>query len=487
MRIRIVKTVAASASLLLIISTLVITNIHFSYYLRFRLPAYRPVRVYNPSCYSRQQGHRSRSRTLESSPYFRSKLRQYENLHSRCGPLFNPTLPTQQSDCKYIVYTPPSEGLGNRMISLASTFLYALLTNRVLLVDFDPSMEHLFCEPFPNSTWFLPAESFPLRSYQFYTSHFRKLYSYGNLLKKEMSKSSNSPSFVQIYLHHTYDDYDQLFFKDEKQKFLNGVPWLVLISNQYFVPCIFQMRMFRAQLERWFPGVGIESVFHNLGSYLFNPSDQAWELISTFYKSHLAKAEERIGFQVRVFAPEDNPPSSVMKRILSCTQKEKILTRSSSSSKAILVSSLSSKYYKMMKSYFEGSGGGIEIYHASDEVKQKSDKESHNMTAWVDIYLLSMSHVLVTTSMSTFGYVAAGLGGIRPWMLMISPPPDWNVHNDNQTIDGCPRAVNTEPCFHKPPWFAIHDHHTVGRCEDVPGAGLKLVGGYYNSSNLLRN
>ncbi|CAN0843590.1 Galactoside 2-alpha-L-fucosyltransferase [Linum grandiflorum] len=284
-----------------------------------------------------------------------------------------------------------------------------------------------------------------------------------------MSKSYNSPSLVQIHLHHTYDDYDQLFFKDEKQKFLNGVPWLVLISNQYFVACIFQMSMFRAQLERWFPGVGIEFVFHNMGSYLFNPSDQAWELISAFYRSHLAKAEERIGFQVRVFAPEENPSSSVMKRILSCTQKEKILTRSSSSSKSILVSSLSSKCYKEMKSYFEGSGGGIEIYHASDEVKQKSDKESHNMMAW-------FRH-----------YVAAGLGGVRPWMLMISPPPDWNVHNDNQTIDGCPRAVNTEPCFHKPPWFAIHDHHTVGRCEDVPGAGLKLVGCYYNSSNLLRN
>ncbi|CAN0925539.1 Galactoside 2-alpha-L-fucosyltransferase [Linum grandiflorum] len=40
------------------------------------------------------------------------------------------------------------------------------------------------------------------------------------------------------------------------------------------------------------------------------------------------------------------------------------------------------------------------------------------MKAWVDIYLLSMRNKLVTSSKSKFGYVAAGLDALRPWIVM---------------------------------------------------------------------
>ncbi|KAI9084496.1 hypothetical protein K1719_033484 [Acacia pycnantha] len=41
----------------------------------------------------------------------------------------------------------------SRMITLAASFLYAILTDRVLLVRFGSDMVGLFCEPFPNSSW----------------------------------------------------------------------------------------------------------------------------------------------------------------------------------------------------------------------------------------------------------------------------------------------------------------------------------------------
>ncbi|CAN0843588.1 Galactoside 2-alpha-L-fucosyltransferase [Linum grandiflorum] len=489
------KLMVAAASLLLIGYRFSLDN-QFSHNI---LLSSRPLRAnYNPSCHSRlNNSHRRSTSPLQPSPYFHHKLRQYEILHSRCGPLsksFNPTLRINPSsdqtadDCKYVVYVP-FRGLGNRILALASTFLYALLTNRVLLVEFGPDMKHLFCEPFPNSSWLLP-QTFSLRD-QFYKSSFRDTYSYGNLLKQMRehqqqqrqnvsSSNSTAPSLVQLFLVDDYNDYDKLFFRDENQEFLQGVPWLILISTGYFLPPIFQMDSYRTELERFFPDDDdVETVFHHLGNYLFNPSDQAWKLISRFYQSYLAKADERIGFQVRVFDPKKTPPSLVMKQILSCTQNQQILHPKQNQTKAILITSLSGEFYNEMK--FKYGGNSIGVYQASHEEKQQFGDDSHNMKAWVDMYLLSLSDVLVTSSMSTFGYVAAGLGGIRPWILMF---PRHFVKNETELPNpACERAVNMEPCFHVPPWFAYpRQPGTVGpviRCEDVPW-GLKLAARHYN-------
>lgn len=62
------------------------------------------------------------------------------------------------SMCKYLIWTP-ANGLGNQIVSMAATFLYALLTNRVMLVRFGKDKQGIFCEPFLNSTWLLPETS----------------------------------------------------------------------------------------------------------------------------------------------------------------------------------------------------------------------------------------------------------------------------------------------------------------------------------------
>ncbi|KAJ6414515.1 hypothetical protein OIU84_003505 [Salix udensis] len=91
------------------------------------------------SCLSRYESvvYRKPS-SHKPSPYLLSKLRKYEILHKLCGPYtesYNKTLEQLKSgrnvisttDCNYLVYTPLS-GLGNRMLTIASAFLYALLT-----------------------------------------------------------------------------------------------------------------------------------------------------------------------------------------------------------------------------------------------------------------------------------------------------------------------------------------------------------------------
>ncbi|CAI0422086.1 unnamed protein product [Linum tenue] len=282
-------------------------------------------------------------------------------------------------------------------------------------------MTDLFREPFPNSTWLLPRQDSTRVFDDATTLHFRDAHNYIHYL---------------LYLPYRCRNYEKFFFRDENQKRIESVPWLILHSDQYFLPYLFLMPCFRPELDRLFPNR--ETVFHQLGRYLFSPSHQAWGFISTFYETFLSKADERIGIQIRVFNDSRGKPTPlVMQHVLSCIRKQGIL----------------------------------------NEESQRLGDASHNMKAWVDMYLLSMCDVLLTSAWSTFGYVAHGLGGVKPWILQI---PDIGGAGDGGEAE-CRRAVSAEPCFHNPPDFDCPEGFVspVVRCEDV-GKGMKLVNQHYS-------
>lgn len=452
------------------------------------------------SCLSRYQSvlYRKTSSHKPSS-YLISRLRKYEELHKRCGPgteSYTKALEQVKSgqstigsnDCTYMVWISFS-GLGNRILTVASAFLYALLTNRVLLVDRGKDMDDLFCEPFPERSWLLPMD-FPLMS-QFNTFDQKSPHCYGKMLKSNIINTSTKsvPSFLYLHLVHDYDDHDKLFFCDQDQTFLSKVPWLILKTDNYFVPSLFLISSFQQELNELFPEKG--TVFHHLGRYLFHPSNRVWGLITRYYEAYLAKADERIGIQIRVFDTDPGPFKYVMDQILSCALNEKLLPQvnkqeadlmasENKQSKAVLVASLSSGYSEMLRNmYWEYptvSGEVIGVYQPSHEGYQQTEKQTHNRKAWAEIYLLSLSDVLVTSSWSTFGYVAQGLGGLKSWILY---KPEERTAPDPP----CRRAMSIEPCFHAPPFYdckaktgvdtgALVSH--VRHCEDMSW-GLKLV------------
>ncbi|KAJ4884515.1 Fucosyltransferase 3 [Raphanus sativus] len=125
------------------------------------------------SCLSRYEASLYRKEsTFKQSSYLEARFKRYQDLHRRCGPFtssYNSTLDKQLGDrsdwgvsgCSYVIWLNSDGELGSRMLSLASAFLYALLTKRVLLVEQGVEMADLFCEPFPHTSWFLPSE-FPL-------------------------------------------------------------------------------------------------------------------------------------------------------------------------------------------------------------------------------------------------------------------------------------------------------------------------------------
>ncbi|KAF5176617.1 Galactoside 2-alpha-l-fucosyltransferase [Thalictrum thalictroides] len=394
---------------------------------------------------------------------------------------------TGETECNYIVWIAYS-GLGNRILTLASAFLHALLTNRVLLVDRGKDISDLFCEPFPETSWLLPLD-FPLN--QFNRFDKKSPEGYGNMLKRNVISNTTStlPPFLYLHLAHDSDDQDKLFFCDQEQSLLQKIPWLIMKTDEYFVPALFLISSFEQELSNLFPSK--DTVFHHLGRYLFHPSNVVWGLITRYYGAYLADADERVGIQIRTFESGTPPFQHVMDQVVACFLKEKLLPEvnrqepiftasRNRKSKAVLITSLNSGYFdKIRNMYWENptmTGETVRVYQPSNEVRQQTENNIHDRKAWAEIYLLSLTDVLITSSRSTFGYVAQSLGGLKPWILH-------KPENHTTPDPPCSRAMSMEPCFHAPPsldckartWTdtgALVPH--IRHCEDVSW-GLKLV------------
>ncbi|RYR10265.1 hypothetical protein Ahy_B05g078731 isoform D [Arachis hypogaea] len=454
----------------------------------------------------------------QPSPYLISKLRNYEEFHKRCGPnsraykiamqkittLSSKTHHHQHhhndnvdaAKCKYLVWTP-ANGLGNRMISIAAAFLFAVLTDRVLLVRFEADMNGLFCEPFHGSTWILPMNS-PFWNHE-------NVETYQSIVLAKVDKARNLtldqlllPYVLFINLQHTKEDPEIFFHCDHNQEALKKVIVLIVQSDQYFVPSLFMTPSFSHDMNKMF--LEKDAVFHHVGRYLFHPSNEAWGQISKFYDAYLAKADERIGLQIRVFRPTFTPQQAVMDLLLSCATSNKILPevdtrnpagttasnvgRNNHTLKAVVVASLYPEYGENLRSmYLKGptiTGEVIRVYQPSHEEKQKFNDNVHNIKALVDMYLLSLCDVLVTSSLSTFGYVAQGFGGLKPWLL-------YGLVSNETHFPPCLRDLSPEPCYHFPPQrqcngnpkehFATSFPHMF-ECKDYY-RGVKLGDGVY--------
>lgn len=455
------------------------------------------------SCLSRYASslHRRPSPHLPS-PYLASRLRKYEALHRKCGPgtlSYKKSLmqlPSPHSmglvECRYLVWAPTSGHIGDRVLSIASAFLYALLTRRVLLLQLADDMAGLFCEPFPGATWELPAGGF-------LPDHIKGLRrgsdrSYGNFIRAAKNKDGSDdgpaglpaeslPPYAYVHLEHDYQQPEQLFFCDDDQTVLSNVNWLILRSNLYFAAGLFLVPQFEEELRWMFPAS--DTAFHHVGRYLFHPSNEVWQLITRYYTSYMASFEENIGLQITTFAWNPVPFEEYFKQVSACTSQEKILPEvdttpgvlheaTAATSKAVLVSSEHPEYAEKLKSmYYEHAtvtGETVSVLQPGG-----GGNHSHNQKAVVEMFLQSYCDVSVVSGWSTVGYVGHGLAGLKPWLLLAP-------RNQTAADPPCVQATSMEPCFHAPPSYdcrakkkgdlgAVLRH--VRHCEDV-GDGLKL-------------
>ncbi|CAN6253175.1 unnamed protein product [Urochloa humidicola] len=465
-----------------------------------------------PSCRSRYASSRYRPPSpFQPSTYLVERLRRYEARHRRCGPgapLFKEAVEhlrsgrnAARSECQYAVWTPIN-GLGNRMLSLASTFLYALLTDRVLLVHAPPEFDGLFCEPFPGSSWTLPAD-FPITDADFagiFTMGSPT--SYKNMPHYRNVTAERLPAYVFLDLIQCFTD---AAFCEADQRVLAKFNWMVVKSDVYFAAMFFVMPAYERELARLFPEK--EAVFHHLARYLFHPSNDVWAIVGRYYGAYLARADERVGLQVRVFPEMPVPFENMYGQIVRCSEQEaglllpKVVHNKKGAAAAtanyassavasgksrnnkltsILVTSLFSDYYERIRGVYYANptetGEYVEVHQPSHEREQRTEARGHNQRALAEIYLLSFCDRIVTTAVSTFGYVAHGLAGVRPWVLLRPPSPEAPVD------PACVRSKTVEPCLQAPPrrMCGVADGTDIGalvpyvrHCEDEP-KGLKL-------------
>ncbi|CAL9106159.1 unnamed protein product [Musa textilis] len=402
------------------------------------------------SCLSRYQAALYRKASPHKpSPFLVEKLRRYEALHRKCGPnteLYNRSIQQLESDhstgpmeCNYVVWIP-HYGLGNRVMSIVSGFLYALLNDKVLLIHVDQDMEDLFCEPFPDTSWVLPKD-FPIENLGEFEGD--ATLSYGKLIRDKIINNDmrfatkvTLPAYVYLHLPWYSKEWDRLFYCEDAQQMLRKIPWLLLRTDEYFVPSLFLVDEYAEELQQLFPER--TTVFHHLVRYLFHPTNTVWGYVMRYYQGYLAKADERIGIQIRIFPLVPIPFETMLNQIINCTLSQHILPAidpqepaaapsNAAKVKAVLVTNLNSGYHDRLRDmYYEHStttGEVITVHQPSHEKQQHTDQRSHNVKAWSEITLLSFSDVLVTTAWSTFGYVAQGLGGLKPWILPRHPRP----------------------------------------------------------------
>ncbi|BFI28162.1 xyloglucan fucosyltransferase [Marchantia polymorpha subsp. ruderalis] len=455
------------------------------------------------SCASRAQ-HLQRKTKFKPSQELVQRLRRYEAQHRKCAsrakdfgqPKSGSRVEVHDSeapeeDCRYVVWIAYS-GLGNRLMTLVSAFLYALLTNRILLVDRSSDMSKLFCEPIPRTSWLVPSE-ITVEFVQGLNESSPQRFRHGS---STAGDNSSTAEFSYVHLTHTSDSGDEMFFCDSGQQQLDTKPWLFIKSNSYTVPGLFFITQFRADLSVLFPDK--EAVFHLLGRYLFHPSDAVWGWITRFHKSYLAHHDQQVGIQIRTF--DDSPLPYFLEQIQECVEQHELLPKvvknvdsirrseelqlqnlqASEKDITVLVTSLHPYYYENLRDvYLSGpteGGESVSVHQPSHEGWQKTNTFGHDLKAWADIYLLSLSDVLLTSGWSTFGYSAQALAGVSPWILPRST--DGQVPNPV-----CVKARSMEPCFHRPPLLKCKIPEGanpatilpyVQPCEDVKW-GIKLI------------
>ncbi|KAE8792530.1 putative fucosyltransferase 7 [Hordeum vulgare] len=222
--------------------------------------------------------------------------------------------------CSYLVLLS-YRGLDNRILAMSPAFHYAMLTDRVLLVDRGKTMGDLFCEPFrgrsdhgegrlsvlPRQRPMAQARSIKIGTCFFSSDGCRRtLRTYTNQLRlmhlclaSEHEQTAQNTSLE-----------NKLAYCDDHRQFLHRVQLVIMRTDSYIAPSLFLNPAYQQELDRMFPRK--DSVFYIISCYLLHPTNGVWGMVTRFYNSYLKNTDERMGIQIRVFVQDDKPVQHIL-------------------------------------------------------------------------------------------------------------------------------------------------------------------------------
>ncbi|CAK9867831.1 unnamed protein product [Sphagnum jensenii] len=444
-----------------------------------------------PGLYSR----RKFVRDVEPNVQWQRVLQEYEKLHRACIQKVGPgnlseyfLTRSNTSGCKFAVGAiPPGAGLGNKVLSMASEFMYAVLTQRVFVVPTATEVPSIMCEPFEGSSWVVD----PIGLFTPWQSHM-KLWNTSQELYEEIDRARSggeSDDVLESWIYgvQTADPPSYTchpgnrFFCDTEQAYLSQIPWLYFDGCIYFLPKLFSIPMYRMVLEELFPDR--MALTHVLRAVML-PSDEVWSRIQQADHVFLKNADHRFGIQVRYREGRDQfwkHHNMVNKRVLECAVRNGILPgnmtgrikplpggnpvcvkkqlqneslNSEASSQAsyedlaypkvnvttIFITSLFQGLYDFMTEAFTrnppATGEAIGLIQLTHDNTQTFSLEE-DVQALTEIICLSLSDHLFVTPFSTFGGLAQGYGALTPWFI--------DIQKDSKS--DCVRAQSMDTCY----------------------------------------
>lgn len=417
----------------------------------------------------------------------------YQELHRRCtrGRSWADTFrnatasagasnssPEAEERCRFLYYEEGFGGLGNRLLSLVSAFAYAMLTQRVLVMDSHSNLAHMLCEPFHGSSWLLP-DDFPYWE-------MPSLPHLGDALDRG---GLGNVTALYVQLLHEQSQGDQRFFCPDVQRGLHQVPWVSWRSNQYYVPRFFTMAGFWDSLTPLFPDATL--AFTHLSRRILLPQNLIWDRILRVYWSYLAFSKQQVGVQVRRHSASPDFDPAAHARMVDCLTDHGLLPNVTASSMdqqpaaaaataatphhgnpstsspllikqqqaasarpgappsvvVVLVASLQAGYSQGLKRRYidrtTADGTLVRVHQVTQDGTEWASYQQA-VDAFTEMWLLSFSDQLATSSWSTFGYIAQGLGGLHPYLMNIKG----DLHNDG--LPPCFTGQSIEPCCHFP-------------------------------------
>ncbi|CAI5472545.1 unnamed protein product [Closterium sp. Yama58-4] len=256
-------------------------------------------------CYAGARG------TPERSPALKRKLHAYHEYLRACSSrepvetVKAKLLAGNATDCRYLFWHMKlGDGQGNQYISFISSFVYALLTNRIFLLYTDMGPGKVMCPPFEGmgERWHLFNGS--MKSVDLYLSSVvarKGMQFFPERLDVLVNGTSGingttpAPTIANIPIYHNTPN-TSLFFCESEQAFLATIPSLILLSNQYFLPALLHVPSFRRHLNDLFPA---GRIFQTVSQLIMFPKNSIWAAVTENIRARALPAAARIGLQFR--------------------------------------------------------------------------------------------------------------------------------------------------------------------------------------------
>eukprot|EP00759_Apiculatamorpha_spiralis_P053605 PhF_6_TR626/c1_g1_i1/m.836/K13681/FUT; xyloglucan fucosyltransferase len=332
---------------------------------------------------------------------------------------------------KRIVVVRPMGQLCNRLMSITSAFLFAILTRRVLLIEdsgFYASMNDLFETPgFP---WLL----------------------------REEGGAESSGAYITNPDYGDWEHTPMLLCEDYEKAYKS--PSVTIAMNQYIIPYISKNPHYKASIEAIFGKETEDRLFFTLARFLYRPVKKLRLQLNDYVHKHFTN-HFIVGLQVRS-GPD----------FTSSFMREKEWGLYKACAHAVSPDGVKRQTLKYFVATDTEEGrevaarylGRENIIFGPTEFMRSNTPEGVQM-ALLDLLLLASANDRVTTAWSSYGYFAAGYSGVQPNMVTAransatGPPPSspsdvlyMGVPHKFDRRDQCVRLKTSQPCFHK---FAV--------------------------------